>query len=250
MSATTAIEERIAEAQSLLEAKVRANRMWKLHSKLQVHEMRVAEQQLLVHAVALQRRVAEQQPETSRVLRPLIEKVASLQAAREADDGDVDAADAHACSGSRGSGGGGSGGGGGWEAAMGACASLPWPVDDESHARLLAHVEALLESANAPLPDPEALELAEERRERAELVQRKAAAQAELERLRKEARESRGAGDLAAAAGVEAEKDAHAFAVQAEAAQALRSKKARLEERVGNLLRERAASTAVAVASR
>jgi hypothetical protein len=248
MSATTAIEERIAEAQSLLEAKVRANRMWKLHSKLQVHEMRVAEQQLLVHAVALQRRVAEQQPETSRVLRPLIEKVASLQAAREADDGDVDAADAHAGSGSRGSGGG--GGGGGWEAAMGACASLPWPVDDESHARLLAHVEALLESANAPLPDPEALELAEERRERAELVQRKAAAQAELERLRKEARESRGAGDLAAAAGVEAEKDAHAFAVQAEAAQALRSKKARLEERVGNLLRERAASTAVAVASR
>jgi hypothetical protein len=250
MSATTAIEERIAEAQSLLEAKVRANRMWKLHSKLQVHEMRVAEQQLLVHAVALQRRVAEQQPETSRVLRPLIEKVASLQAAREADDGDVDAADAHAGSGSRGSRGGGGGGGGGWEAAMGACASLPWPVDDESHARLLAHVEALLESANAPLPDPEALELAEERRERAELVQRKAAAQAELERLRKEARESRGAGDLAAAAGVEAEKDAHAFAVQAEAAQALRSKKARLEERVGNLLRERAASTAVAVASR
>ena len=250
MSATTAIEERIAEAQSLLEAKVRANRMWKLHSKLQVHEMRVAEQQLLVHAVALQRRVAEQQPETSRVLRPLIEKVASLQAAREVDDGDVDAADAHAGSGSRGSGGGGSGGGGGWEAAMGACASLPWPVDDESHARLLAHVETLLESANAPLPDPEALELAEERRERAELVQRKAAAQAELERLRKEARESRGAGDLAAAAGAEAEKDAHAFAVQAEAAQALRSKKARLEERVGNLLRERAASTAVAVASR
>ena len=249
MSATTAIEERIAEAQSLLEAKVRANRMWKLHSKLQVHEMRVAEQQLLVHAVALQRRVAEQQPETSRVLRPLIEKVASLQAAREADDGDVDAADTHAGSGSRGSGGGG-GGGGGWEAAMGACASLPWPVDDESHARLLAHVEALLESANAPLPDPEALELAEERRERAELVQRKAAAQAELERLRKEARESRGVGDLAAAAGAEAEKDAHAFAVQAEAAQALRSKKARLEERVGNLLRERAASTAVAVASR
>ena len=115
---------------------------------------------------------------------------------------------------------------------------MPWAVDDEANARLFARVEGLWESANAPFPDAEALVQADERRERDELVQRKAAAQAELERLRREASESRGR-SKAAAAGDEQENGARAFAAQAEAAQALRNKKARLEERVGILLRQR-----------